>query len=610
MAGFGFAAPDYLTRAQAGLPVGASDPAVAAQAPPATLPAQAAQGAPGSPYKPSLWDVAQGVIFDGQSPAEAAMAARGREYQQRQMAMVAQALQNAPPAQRLAMLLNPAKFGEEWAKNFAPHDTAEGATTRGYGGGEAGGFTSTAPKMVFDDKRGVYATQTPTAYTRTGLNDGDYSLSPTGAEISGRTGLTGRAVSLPQIVAPGSVPNTFTPSVNADVGLVSGLPAIPAPTGGKATATANTGVPRGIRNLNFGNLRPLADGRPWTGQTGVDPDGYAIFATPEDGANAARTNLQSYARQGINTPLAIAQRWAPAGDGKNDPKAYAGYLAGKLGVHPNDPVNMADPAVQQTLLRGIFDFENGPSAMAGARFKGASRQAAVSSSSGSAPGFSGPPAKTPQTLSPQEAIAHGYAPGSVVERAADGTTSVKQQPQYDAQWDRGQRDSFAGWEPVKQYTAVVKPSYDALIKNIGQMSGPAAYAILDTTIRTDNPGATTRQAQLDSFEHKFGLEGSIVGKLLNYQGKGSIPKDIQQKIVNSMVPFAQAHYDAANSLYQAQAQMAQAHGRKPEDVTIPLGERPEGMSLTVPPAQQRKPGMYSTPKGTMKWTGTGWLPVN
>ncbi len=33
--------------------------------------------------------------------------------------------------------------------------------------------------------------------------------------------------------------------------------------------------------------------------------------------------------------------------------------------------------------------------------------------------------------------------------------------------------------------------------------------------------------------------------------------------------------------------------------------------VQAPPAQQRKPNMvYDTPKGPMKWTGTGWLPAN
>lgn len=118
----------------------------------------------------------------------------------------------------------------------------------------------------------------------------------------------------------------------------------------------NPGQPPGAPSSqinNPGNVKALPAGQMWPGQTGVDPRGFAIFGTPQAGQQASIQNLQAYGAKGINTPAAIAARWAPAGDGKNDPVAYAAGMAKTLGITPTTPLNLADPAVATRVAQAI-----------------------------------------------------------------------------------------------------------------------------------------------------------------------------------------------------------------------------------------------------------------
>jgi hypothetical protein len=111
-------------------------------------------------------------------------------------------------------------------------------------------------------------------------------------------------------------------------------------------------APRGVRNNNLGNLKP-PPGLTYPGQTGLDAQGFAQFAHPQDGDNAAVANVQAYAKQhGINTVQDLVKRWAP--DAK---PYYAPMVAGALGVQPGDPVDFTNPQIAQKTAQAIFQAE-------------------------------------------------------------------------------------------------------------------------------------------------------------------------------------------------------------------------------------------------------------
>ncbi|MEJ0093323.1 MAG: hypothetical protein WDN46_07775 [Methylocella sp.] len=164
----------------------------------------------------------------------------------------------------------------------------------------------------------------------------------------------------------------FTPAANgvlppADVSQTASAPglgaaAAPQPSPAPALAAIDQATaPRGIRNNNPGNLIDNAWTQSLPGYTGSDGR-FATFNTPQAGSAALDQNLQSYASKGVSTPLAIASKWAPAGDGDNNPTAYAGFVASKLGVGINDPIDMTNPAVRSTVASAITQFENGTGA--------------------------------------------------------------------------------------------------------------------------------------------------------------------------------------------------------------------------------------------------------
>lgn len=137
-------------------------------------------------------------------------------------------------------------------------------------------------------------------------------------------------------------------------------PAAGALPGGPATEAAlpPTMAPDGSgpNPNNVGNVRP-------NGQS----VGFQQPQTFEDGVKLAVNNVKAYPAAFNNgqpmTLVQIGERWAPKGDGKNDPRQWALNVAQIGGLDPNKPLDFNDPNTAAAFARGVHGAEWGQAAL-------------------------------------------------------------------------------------------------------------------------------------------------------------------------------------------------------------------------------------------------------
>jgi hypothetical protein len=113
---------------------------------------------------------------------------------------------------------------------------------------------------------------------------------------------------------------------------------------------------RGLKNRNPGNLR--ANPRVhWQGQVAVDGKDFVVFGDDVDGLRAAIIDLHThYVRDHETSILALIAAYAPPVE--NDTKAYAAFVAGRLGVDPLAAITF-DRRTATELIGAIVKIEQG-----------------------------------------------------------------------------------------------------------------------------------------------------------------------------------------------------------------------------------------------------------
>lgn len=112
---------------------------------------------------------------------------------------------------------------------------------------------------------------------------------------------------------------------------------------------------RGLRNNNPGNIEN--NGIQWDGLSRSQTDSrFYQFVSPEYGIRALGKVLLNYQRyHGIDTVRGVIYRWAPPTE--NDTESYVLTVARKVGVSPDESINLA--RVLPSLTAAIIKHENG-----------------------------------------------------------------------------------------------------------------------------------------------------------------------------------------------------------------------------------------------------------
>ncbi|AZE47169.1 MULTISPECIES: structural protein [Pseudomonas] len=117
-------------------------------------------------------------------------------------------------------------------------------------------------------------------------------------------------------------------------------------------------TPRGIRNSNPGNIRHVKGTR-WQGMSANQNDSaFVQFIDPRWGIRAiARTLITYQDKHGLRTVRLIIGRWAPPNE--NNTESYIRQVAVRLGVAPEERIDVYDYRTMRALTEAIIRHENG-----------------------------------------------------------------------------------------------------------------------------------------------------------------------------------------------------------------------------------------------------------
>jgi len=121
----------------------------------------------------------------------------------------------------------------------------------------------------------------------------------------------------------------------------------------------NTGAGTGAA-AQPGETAPLKANNPGA----LMPGGkLAQYQTPEAGLSALDANLTKYGTEGVDTLSGVISKWAPPGE--NNTAAYIADAAKRLGIAPDQKIDLSNPVQRHAIATAIMLHENGPQAVFG-----------------------------------------------------------------------------------------------------------------------------------------------------------------------------------------------------------------------------------------------------
>lgn len=122
-----------------------------------------------------------------------------------------------------------------------------------------------------------------------------------------------------------------------------------------------TKIPRGLAVNNPLNIKWSAKNK-WQGANPTKRDGaLEAFVSPQMGVRAAGRVLLKYKTDGLDTVAEIISKWAPPDKGgdNNPTVSYIAFVAGRLGVQANQPIEIDDCATALKLVKAMGRDEQG-----------------------------------------------------------------------------------------------------------------------------------------------------------------------------------------------------------------------------------------------------------
>jgi len=396
--------------------------------------------------------------------------------------------------ERLVFMANPEKWAEENAKRYAPATLGAG-DARIIPGEDPmyNARTFTAGDQIFNTTMGGAPAQVG-------------SVAPTFADETARMNAT-----KPDYQAVNPEYNVLQTNPYAGVGGGIG--------GGTAPQQQGYAPQEGVRsdrNNNAGNLR--WDGKSqWQGMKGVDPQGFVIFDSPENGVRAAGINLANQQKlHGLNTLSDVIAKYAPQAD-NNNTQAYIQSVAQQTGIDPNQPINLSDPAIQAKVLPAMFKVEGG-----------------------------GTPARIPTP--PQQD--QGFAPQIIQQGRPKDTSEV--QLKADRQGQMQLRKEFDGLPDVKNYNTVAG-QYQNIRKFAADNSGSNDIGLIFSYMKMLDPTSVVREGEYATAQKTGGIPASVVNqynKALNGQFLTPAQRQSYVKTAKSVHDNARQRYDEVLGQYR------------------------------------------------------------
>ena len=322
----------------------------------------------------------------------------------------------------------------------------------------------------------------------------------------------------------------------------------PAPIRGSG---GGSGVPRGIRNNNPGNIEdgPFAQSLP--GYRGSDGR-FAIFDSPQAGINAGGELLNRYAARGVVTPAQIINRWAPPSDG-NPTQAYAQYVAQRLGIGVNDPV----PANRRAeAFQAINEFENGN--------RSASNGASAAASGGGARVVA---QGANRGLSPSEQRAEARAQQS--EQAASRRDEVNL------------RREFNNRQEVKDFRTV-QSAYNSVQAAARNPSAAGDLSLIFAYMKILDPGSVVREQEFANAQNAAGVPDQIRNRYNQILNGQRLNQNQRRDFLNQANNLFQTRLQTYRGIENEYRGYAESYGVSPDRVA-PLQGQQQGRPQTNAP---------------------------